>query len=158
MNRGERKNKMENLAEKNVGKEKNINVRQAVILLQTIYLVYSLVAVWTNAFGEIRTFFYILNVSDWEKILFFVAYVYVLQIYALKVEKYYFLGVLLYAMIFILETITCLTLIVDRNSSGISQEALNVNLWYNMFSLGFVLVIVVLSINVYRKIKKEGDK
>ncbi len=153
-------NKTENIAKKNKTGKTIISVRGVLIVLQITFIAFMLVAEWTALNEKVVLFFYMLPLSEWGKIMFYIPLVFVLHVSLMNGDKYYFIGVAVYAAVFLLESITLFALIAARMTSKISDVFLDFNVCVKVFELTIVGIIIYLlyHLAIIRKFNYTEEK
>ncbi len=143
--------KMENLMEKRGERKQLINVRSSLIALQIVFIAYMLIAGWTTMNEKIRLFFYIMDLSEWEKIAAYIPLIFVLQLFFLKSPKHYYYGLVVYVVYFLLEAFTMLTLLSDKFELNIGGAYTDFNIVLKTAELILLGGIIFLTVKAIEK-------
>ncbi len=145
---------MENLITKNKTAKAEADTRNLLILLQALFIGFLLVAEWTPLNEKIKVFFFMLNIGEWGKIMFYIPLIFVLHTTLLKSDKYYYFNLFVYATFFVLETMTLIVLISDNVELN-AKNAIVLNVLIKAAELGVVAKIISI---LYKMLEKKELK
>ncbi len=128
-------------------------VRIELIIFQTLFVLFLLLAEWTGLRNYVFVFFSLFQVSEWVKVLILIPFVFVIQIFLLKAEEFYKIGLFTYGFVLFVEIFTLLLNAGKENLNAGSLIAKGIE-GFLIFAILFLNFQMILIKNERRKNEK----
>ncbi len=128
--------------------------RHYLIGVMTAFLILLLISDWTNLLGNLRNIVLTRELNNWLKIISYFPFVWIMQIYSLRLEKLYGVGIVYFSFFFLLNGYVLLNQISIYCSYSNFNRIISTHLLVKTFeqtTIGIILYLMM-KINSEQKI------